>query len=185
MGGEGPGLGFAELDPAAVDEVRRRLPAIWHRRPIPPPEHVRIMIIFDLKCAPQGHVFEAWFGSSEDYEAQRARGLVACPICGAGEVDKAPMAPNVGAKGNQAEAAARGGEGGARRHGGGAEEDARPARHFVGDKFADEARAIHLGEAEARAIHGQATPQEAEDLRDEGIPVAPLPFPVPPPETEN
>jgi deaminated glutathione amidase len=41
MGGEGPGLGFAELDPAAVEEVRRRLPAIWHRRPIPPPEHVR------------------------------------------------------------------------------------------------------------------------------------------------
>jgi predicted amidohydrolase len=48
MGGEGPGLGFAELDPAAVDEVRRRLPAIWHRRPIPMPEHVRRMIIFDL-----------------------------------------------------------------------------------------------------------------------------------------
>jgi predicted amidohydrolase len=41
MGGEGPGLGFAELDPGVVDEVRRRLPAIWHRRPIPPPEHVR------------------------------------------------------------------------------------------------------------------------------------------------
>jgi predicted amidohydrolase len=41
MGGEDPGLGFAEIDPAAVEEVRRRLPAIWHRRPIPPPEHVR------------------------------------------------------------------------------------------------------------------------------------------------
>jgi deaminated glutathione amidase len=41
MGGEGPALGFAELDPAAVEEVRRRLPAIWHRRPIPPPDHVR------------------------------------------------------------------------------------------------------------------------------------------------
>ena len=93
MGGEGPGLGFAELDPAAVEEVRRRLPAIWHRRPIPRAGACPIMIIFDLKCAPQGHVFEAWFGSSEDYEAQQARGLVACPICGAGEVAKAPMAP--------------------------------------------------------------------------------------------
>jgi hypothetical protein len=60
-----------------------------------------------------------------------------------------------------------------------------PASDFVGDKFADEARAIHLGESEARAIHGQATPEEAEDLREEGIPVAALPFPVPPPETEN
>ena len=61
------------------------------------------MIIFDLKCAPEGHVFEAWFGSGDDYEAQRARGLVACPICGCGDVAKAPMAPAVGAKGNQAD----------------------------------------------------------------------------------
>lgn len=140
------------------------------------------MIIFDLKCAPQGHVFEAWFGSTEDYEAQRARGLVACPICGAAAVDKAPMAPNIPAKGAApapeavkaalADMAA-------------AQKKMLAGSDFVGDKFADEARAIHLGESEARAIHGQATPQEAEDLRDEGIPVAPLPFPVPPPETEN
>ena len=61
------------------------------------------MIIFDLKCAPQGHVFEAWFGSSEDYEGQRARGLVSCPLCGSAEIGKAPMAPAVGAKGNQAD----------------------------------------------------------------------------------
>jgi hypothetical protein len=55
----------------------------------------------------------------------------------------------------------------------------------VGPRFTDEARAIHLGESEARAIHGQATPEQADELRDEGIPVAPLPFPVIPPETEN
>jgi hypothetical protein len=60
------------------------------------------MIIFDLRCGGQGHVFEAWFGSTDDYEAQAARGLVSCPICGATEIDKAPMAPRVGAKGNQA-----------------------------------------------------------------------------------
>jgi hypothetical protein len=140
------------------------------------------VIIFDLKCVAQGHVFEAWFGSTEDYEAQRGRGLVACPICGAAEVDKAPMAPNIPAKGAApapeavkavlADMAA-------------AQKKMLAGSDFVGDKFADEARAIHLGESEARAIHGQATPQEAEDLRDEGIPVAPLPFPVPPPETEN
>ena len=63
------------------------------------------MIIFDLKCTAQGHVFEAWFGSNEDYEAQHARGLVACPICGATALEKAPMAPAVGAKGNKQDAA--------------------------------------------------------------------------------
>ena len=143
------------------------------------------MIIFDLKCAPQGHVFEAWFGSSEDFEAQKGRGLVSCPLCGSGEIDKAPMAPRVGSKGNQAA--------------GlppeqmkvllGAMADAQKkmleTSEHVGPRFADEARAIHLGEAEARAIHGQATPKQADQLRDEGIPVAPLPFPVIAPEDEN
>ena len=58
------------------------------------------MIVFDLKCA-AAHVFEAWFGSSADYDDQRARGLVQCPICGDGAVEKAVMAPNVAAKRNQ------------------------------------------------------------------------------------
>ena len=55
----------------------------------------------------------------------------------------------------------------------------------VGDRFPDEARAIHLGEAEARAIHGRASPADADALRDEGVPIAPLPFPVPEPGEEN
>lgn len=143
------------------------------------------MIIFDLKCAPQGHVFEAWFGSSEDYEAQQARGLVSCPLCGSAEIGKAPMAPAVGAKGNRAQglppeqvkavlgAMAE------------AQKKMLESSEHVGPRFADEARAIHIGEAEARAIHGQATPEQAGELRDEGIPVAPLPFPFVPPETEN
>jgi hypothetical protein len=143
------------------------------------------MIIFDLKCAPQGHVFEAWFGSSEDYEAQKARGLVSCPLCGTAEVEKAPMAPRVGAKGN--------------RQGGPPPEQIKAllasmaeaqkqmleTSEHVGPRFADEARAIHLGESEARSIHGQATPEQADELREEGIPVAPLPFPLIPPEAEN
>jgi hypothetical protein len=142
------------------------------------------VIIFDLKCAPQGHVFEAWFGSNEDYEAQRARGLVACPICGAGEVDKAPMAPRVPAKGKAtglppeavkavlSEIAS-------------AQKQILERSEHVGDRFPDEARAIHLGEAEARAIHGRASPADAASLRDEGIPIASLPFPVPEPGEEN
>ena len=68
------------------------------------------MIIFDLKCAPQGHVFEAWFGSSADYQDQLARGLIGCPVCGTDAVAKAPMAPSVGAKGNQTGAKAAPGD---------------------------------------------------------------------------
>ncbi len=143
------------------------------------------MIVFDLKCAPQGHVFEGWFGSTADYETQKGRGLVSCPICGAGEIDKAPMAPAVGAKGNQGA-------------------DTSPAAmkkmlaemaslqrkmlensEHVGDRFPDEARAIHLGEAEARAIHGRASREDAQSLAEDGIPVAPLPFPVAEPGEEN
>src|SRR6478609_1230752 len=63
----------------------------------------RAMIVFDLACN-SGHVFEAWFGSTDDYEDQRTRGLVSCPLCGAKQVAKAVMAPNVGPKGNQAPA---------------------------------------------------------------------------------
>ena len=143
------------------------------------------MIIFDLKCGAQGHVFEDWFGSSEDFEAQVARGLVSCPICGAGDVDKAPMAPRVGAKGNQGaeippEAVKAALAGMAE-----AQKKMLETSEHVGDRFPDEARAIHLGETEARAIHGRASPADAASLRDEGVPIAPLPFPVPDPGTEN
>ena len=143
------------------------------------------MIIFDLKCAPQGHVFEAWFGSTDDYESQKERGLVSCPLCGAGEVDKAPMAPHVGAKGNQAEGPAPAQVKALLSAMADAQKKMLETSEHVGPRFADEARAIHLGEAEARAIHGQATAEQADELREEGIPVAPLPFPIATPEAEN
>ena len=140
------------------------------------------MIVFDLRCAAVGHVFEAWFASSSAFEEQKGRGLVACPLCGSSDVAKAPMAPAVGAKGNRAtpeqvkdmlaNAAA-------------AQKRLLEASEPVGERFADEARAIHLGEAEARAIHGRATAAEAESLIGEGVPIAPLPFPVAEPGTEN
>jgi hypothetical protein len=134
---------------------------------------------------PQRHVFEAWFGSSEEFEAQKARGLVSCPLCGSGEVDKAPMAPRVGAKGNQAEGLPPAQMKALLGAMADAQKQMLETSEHVGPRFADEARAIHLGEAEARAIHGQATPKQADELRDEGIPVAPLPFPVILPEDEN
>ncbi len=143
------------------------------------------MIIFDLKCAPQGHVFEAWFGSSADFEAQRSRGLVACPICGSAEVAKAPMAPHVGAKGNQASEPSPQSMKKMLAEMAKMQKKMLENSDFVGDHFPQEARAIHLGEAEARAIHGRASREEAERLAEEGVPVAPLPFPVPEPGEEN
>ncbi|HMI20786.1 MAG TPA: DUF1178 family protein [Sphingomonas sp.] len=148
------------------------------------------MIVFDLACG-QRHVFEAWFGSTEDYESQRARGLVACPICGATEIGKAVMAPNVAPKGNQGNgivpmqsgtptemkkmlaALAK------------AQAQLLEKSEHVGAKFASEARAIHEGDAPERAIHGQATHEEARALVEDGVPVAPLPLPVVPPDTTH
>lgn len=155
------------------------------------------MIVYDLCCA-DGHRFEGWFGSSDDYAGQRARGLVTCPQCGSAAVDKAPMAPAVPRKGNSgmpvsaasakqpmargpmprevAEALARLAEAQAR-----ALKDSR----WVGEAFAEQTRAMHYGERDPETIHGQASIEEAQALFDEGIPVAPLPFPVAPPEELN
>jgi hypothetical protein len=141
------------------------------------------MIIFDLRCERLGHVFEAWFGSSGDYEAQRGRGLVACPICGSVEVAKAPMAPAVPTKGNRESSPAQVKD--MLKAAAAAQKRLLDTSEAVGERFADEARAIHLGEAAARAIHGRATPAEAESLIEEGIPIAPLPFPVAEPGEEN
>jgi len=154
------------------------------------------MIVFDLKCG-AGHVFEAWFGSSAAWEEQRAAGLVACPMCGSAEVAKAVMAPNVGAKGNRAAAPAPAvvpGPAGAIPPEAikaaisalaAAQARALEGSEWVGTAFADKARAMHLGETPQAAIHGQASRAEAEALIEEGVPVAPLPLPVVPPEACN
>jgi hypothetical protein len=147
------------------------------------------MIVFDLKCQSNGHVFEAWFSSSDDFEDQSQRGLVACPMCGSEAIEKAVMAPRVSAKANQAMPVL-----------GGADPASVKAMlaslaqaqkrlladsDYVGEGFADEARAIHLGEAAVRSIYGKATSQETERLLEEGIPVAHLPLPVVLPGEEN
>ena len=152
------------------------------------------MIVYDLSC-PEGHRFEGWFGSSADFEDQRARGLLACPSCGTSNVSKAPMAPAVPAKGNARQevlppeasqpmantpmpkevqkalkALAK------------AQAEALKHSTWVGDKFAEETRKMHYGERDEAPIHGQASLAEAKSLIDEGVPVAPLPFPVAPPD---
>lgn len=159
------------------------------------------MIVFDLKCQPEGHVFEAWFGSSRDYEDQQARGLVACPVCGAGDVVKAVMAPAVPAKGNQRADPTHGvgpdpaapvatNIDPARMHAmvealAQAQRKALEGSTWVGRGFAEEARAMHYGERDRATIHGEVAPAEAKALIAEGVEVAPLPFPVIPPEAKN
>ena len=133
------------------------------------------MIVFDLRCEDSGDVFEAWFQSSADYEAQRNRGLVRCPVCQSKRVAKAPMAPRVPAKSADCPLARLAA----------AQAKVLENSEWVGDRFADEARSIHLGETEPRPVHGNATAAEAKSLIDEGVPVAPLPLPVVPPNQVN
>ena len=155
------------------------------------------MIVFDLACNNAGHIFEIWFGSSADYEDQKARGLVMCPYCGSTDVDKAVMAPNVAPKGNQRSDPAAAPVPAAANVPSPEQFKSMVAKlaevqakmlegsDYVGSRFADEARSMHLGEQESRPIHGQTSPEEAKALIDEGVPVAPLLLPVRPPKSEN
>lgn len=154
------------------------------------------MIVYDLICD-QSHRFEGWFGSSADFVEQRERGLLSCPNCGSVEISKAPMAPAVPAKGNTRTEVAQGQstpvsnqpmpaevqEAMAKLAA--AQAEALKKSTWVGDKFAETSRKMHYGEADEKPIHGQASMEEAKSLVDEGIAVAPLPFPVAPPDKLN
>ncbi|MBA4763216.1 DUF1178 family protein [Sphingomonas sp.] len=144
------------------------------------------MIVFDLKCT-QTHVFEAWFGSSADYEDQRDRGLLTCPICGDADIAKAVMAPNIPAKGNRAPATTAAPPDPKALMAALAQVQAKmlEGSQWVGMSFADKARAMHLGEETTAPIHGQASLAEAKALIEDGVPVAPLPLPVVPPDQCN
>ena len=134
------------------------------------------MIVFDLRCSRE-HVFEAWFGSTEDFDKQKASGFVECPLCSCREIDKAVMAPAVSPKGNRVVTDAERKSELQRLAALQAEVEAKC--DYVGQSFATEARARHkLGETgeKPRGIMGEATLADAIELIDEGIPVAPLPF---------
>jgi hypothetical protein len=137
------------------------------------------MKIFDLLCT-AGHRFEGWFASAEDYGAQRAKGLVSCPTCGAQEVDRVPSATrfNVGAA-QPAEQAPAGHDALtlAQKLYSRMLDELMTKSEDVGTQFPDEARRIHYKEAPARSIRGQATDEEHEAMVEEGIPVARLPIP--------
>ena len=137
------------------------------------------MKIFDLQCG-AGHRFEGWFASAEDFGAQRSRGLVGCPSCGAQEVERIPSATRFNTGAPQPAAQSDAGQD-AR-----AQAQQRYARMLdeilartedVGTQFPAEARRIHYREAPQRMIRGQASQDEHDELVEEGIPVARLPIP--------
>ena len=128
------------------------------------------MIKYRLMCD-KSHEFDGWFADSAAFDAQKQDGLLACALCGSKKVSKAIMAPAVPKKANQQK------------------DEAQEIRHmmqkvsahveenfdYVGTDFAEEARKIHYGETETRDIYGETSLEDAKDLVEEGVPVAPLP----------
>jgi len=141
------------------------------------------MKVLDLRCAHE-HPFEGWFACEDDYVSQRERGLVECPLCGDKDITRLLSAPRLNVSGarepKQAPASSTGKEIGVTLQAAWL----RAVQHVlsntddVGERFAEEARRIHYGETDERAIRGQATPEEAQALRDEGIEVMALPMPT-------
>lgn len=142
------------------------------------------MIVFDLKCG-GGHVFEAWFASGAAFETQAESGQVRCPVCDNASITKAVMAPAVPAKGNRLGGMPPARIKAALRELAAEQGMALESSQWVGTAFAEEARAMHAGEREKATIHGQANLADAKALADEGVPIAPLPFPVVPPKALN
>jgi hypothetical protein len=137
------------------------------------------MIVFDLQCLASGDRFEAWFRSNADFDVQLEQGMVQCPFCSSSRVTKAPMAallPKSSDGGPVGEMIARIASLQA--------ELLRDSR-WVGDEFAETARAMHHGEIDTSPVHGEATVEQAQLLVEEGVPIAPLPLPVVPPNQVN
>jgi hypothetical protein len=150
------------------------------------------MIRYALKCE-RDHAFESWFQNSAAYDKQAKRGLVACPVCGSTKVEKAIMAPRL----NRAEAAAPQPpqrpphssppskapvaimsplEHELRRKLKELRDHITKNADYVGSRFPEQARKIHYGEIEHRSIYGEASPDEARELHEEGIEFHPLPI---------
>ena len=139
------------------------------------------MKVLNLRCA-NGHGFEGWFASEEDFLGQNGRGLIECPMCSDRVVTRLPSAPRLNLSGAREPEAPR--------------PAAEPAAadlqamwmqavreilrqtEDVGERFVEEARRIHFGEAEERGIRGVASPEDRQALREEGIEVMALPLPA-------
>jgi len=134
------------------------------------------MIRFSLDCR-NDHSFDGWFRNSEDFDKQKKRGLIACPECGSAKVEKALMAPAVstGRKRETMALAMNAEQKQAMAQLKALSEKMRENADYVGDKFAEEARKIHFGETDARGIYGEATPEEAKGLAEDGVEFMPIP----------
>jgi hypothetical protein len=155
------------------------------------------MIRYNLRCE-KGHAFESWFQSSSAYESQEKRKLVNCPLCGSSRVERAIMAPQIVSKKGRD---SRSGDAAAPASPAAVTDVTAPAStpllmaqerelrakvkelrdHIVknadnvGERFPNEARKMHYGDIEHRPIYGEASPEEARSLIDEGVEVSPLP----------
>ena len=133
------------------------------------------MILFTLRCA-NNHEFEAWFRDSEGFSAQHDAGEITCPICGDTAVEKAVMAPRLGRSREISPVAAMAQM---RRTLIDMRRQIEAHCDYVGPRFAEEARRIHYGEADARGIYGEASDAKSRELADEGIKFGQIPW-VPP-----
>lgn len=151
------------------------------------------MKVLDLCCS-QGHGFEGWFSSEDDYASQLDRGLIGCPLCADTRIARRPSAPRLNLSGARAPSQPAADAPAAQ---GAVVPSAKPlspekalqaawmqaVRHViahtedVGERFTEEARRMHYGEIESRGIRGQASPEQREALLDEGIEIASLPMP--------
>jgi hypothetical protein len=135
------------------------------------------MKVIDLRCH-NGHGFEGWFASDDAFLDQNGRRLIACPLCADTVIVRLPSAPRLNLSGAREAGPAQPPQPDAQ------VQWLKALRHVlahtedVGERFADEARRIHYGETAERGIRGQATPDERDALRDEGIEVMPLPLPA-------
>jgi len=143
------------------------------------------MKVLNLRCS-NDHRFEGWFASDDDFVSQGERGLMACPICSDQTITRLPSAPRVNLLGRRDDAARPAASVDTVLPAQPEKQQAqwlRAVREMlantedVGERFVEEARRIHYGEAEQRGIRGQASREDAESLRDEGIEVLSLPLP--------
>ena len=148
------------------------------------------MKVLNLRCA-NGHGFEGWFGSDDDYMDQNGRGAIECPLCADKLITRMPSAPRLNLSGAREAPATTKPASPATLP---SQVTAQPAdlqaawlqsvrelmarTEDVGDRFATEARRIHYGESAQRGIRGQATPEERAALQDEGIETVTVPLPA-------
>lgn len=132
------------------------------------------MIKYALKCE-HGHSFDSWFASADGYDSLRVAGHLSCAVCGSTEVHKAIMAPRVNVPAQPAQTAPDPASDEMQKTLKKMREDVEKNATYVGGNFAKEARAQYLGDVPDRPIWGEAKPEDAKSLIEDGVPVAPLP----------